>query len=101
MKIQRVSFKDKNKFSSNPEERTLTDIDINQIKNQLNVTIDKVNDFASGGNGGGDANLQNYYTKNEIEQLIDKEHDQLISKQYISSLQANLNSLINKIEQIK
>lgn len=106
MKIQRVSFKDKNKYSSNPEQRTLTDVDINEIKNQLNITIDKVNTLENGsggssGDGDTDANLENYYTKDEIEQLIDKEQDQFISKQYISSLQSNLNSLINKIESIK
>lgn len=109
--LQRVTFKDKNKLSANPAERTLTDVDINQIKGKLNKTIDAFNSTVTDQNG----NFLNYYTKQETEQLIDKETDQIadvvavkaadsavkqiISHEYINQLNFDLNSLLNKIEE--
>lgn len=106
--LQRVKFKDKNKLSANPAERTLTDIDINQIKGKLNKTIDAINSTITDQDG----NFLNYYTKQETEQLIDKQSDQIVDKaadsavkqiishEYVNQLNFDLNSLVNKIEQL-
>ena len=114
--LQKVSFKDKNKNSANPTERTLTDVNINQLKNKLNKTIDRVNSTITDGEG----NFLNYYTKQQTEQLIENQTDEMIGeitnnvsngvassvlekvapKEYITQLNFDLDSLINKIQDI-
>lgn len=122
--LQKVSFKDKNKNSANPTERTLTDVNINELKNKLNQTIDRVNCTITDGNG----NFLNYYTKQQTEQLIQAEKDELVEeiadeiadeisneitsdvtsavvervapKEYISQLNFDLSMLLDKIEDL-
>ena len=110
--LQKVGFKDKNKNSANPVERTLTDVDINQIKGKLNSAIDKINSTITDDEG----NYLNYYTKQETENLINQQSDQITQKvvsstisltaqkiiptQYINQLNFDLDTLINKIESL-
>lgn len=110
--LQRVTFENKNKNSSNPIERTLTDLDINQLKTKLNKTIDRVNSTITDEQG----NYLNYYNKEETQNLIDKQVEQLSDKildettssvinsiipsSYFNQLNNKLSCLINKIEKI-
>lgn len=106
MLLQRVTFKNKNKNSANPVQRTLTDVDINQIKTKLNNTIDKINSAATDDYG----NYQNYYTKEETENLINRQSNQIIERlsesinnipaNYINQLNFDLDTLVNKIENL-
>ena len=112
--LDKISFRDKDKKSLSNDQRILTDTNINQIKTKINAVVDYLNTNHMPDNMQDAIEaLSSYYTKNEIENLLDNlinqneitdfltgyynrnEISQLLSKNYTKAEIDNLFQLSN------